>query len=263
MARRREGIVEILIGLPWWASVIVSAASYIALAVVIPSLEFRSAPFQALANGIVPMVTYVACFFLALAFFAAWNAWRKRRLLDVQTGIDSIRKLTWKRFEELVAEAYRRKGFTVIENSGSGPDGGVDIRLHKDGQLHLVQCKQWRSHKVGVSVVREMYGLLSAESAASSIVISSGVFSQEAKSFAEGKPIDLIDGSQLEGLIGQVRRISRGAATAMHQRTSATMCPRCGSQLVVRISKKGADAGEQFYGCSAFPKCRHTQARLG
>ena len=85
----------------------------------------------------------------------------------------------------------------------------MDIRLQKDGQLHLVQCKQWQSQKVGVNVVREMYGLMTAESAASAIVICSGIFTEEAKSFAEGKAIDLVDGAQLEALIGQVRRASR------------------------------------------------------
>ena len=34
-------------------------------------------------------------------------------------------------------------------------------------------------------------------------------------------------------------------------------CPRCGAALVLRTAKKGDNAGKQFYGCSAFPKCRY------
>lgn len=34
------------------------------------------------------------------------------------------------------------------------------------------------------------------------------------------------------------------------------LCPRCGSKLVLRTAKSGANAGNQFYGCSSFPKCR-------
>ena len=34
-------------------------------------------------------------------------------------------------------------------------------------------------------------------------------------------------------------------------------CPRCGAALILRIAKKGEHAGKQFYGCSAFPKCRY------
>lgn len=35
------------------------------------------------------------------------------------------------------------------------------------------------------------------------------------------------------------------------------ICPRCGAALVLRTAKKGANAGNRFYGCSAFPKCRY------
>ncbi len=34
------------------------------------------------------------------------------------------------------------------------------------------------------------------------------------------------------------------------------LCPKCGSKLILRTAKKGDNAGKQFYGCSAFPKCR-------
>ena len=42
------------------------------------------------------------------------------------------------------------------------------------------------------------------------------------------------------------------------QNTAPPVCPRCGSPLVLRTAKKGANAGNQFYGCSNFPKCRYT-----
>lgn len=36
-------------------------------------------------------------------------------------------------------------------------------------------------------------------------------------------------------------------------------CPKCGSLLVIRTVKSGAKAGQQFWGCSSFPKCRLMQ----
>ena len=41
------------------------------------------------------------------------------------------------------------------------------------------------------------------------------------------------------------------------------VCPRCGAELVLRTAKKGENAGKQFYGCSAFPKCRYMRAVIG
>ncbi len=36
-------------------------------------------------------------------------------------------------------------------------------------------------------------------------------------------------------------------------------CPWCGANLVVRTAKKGPNPGNQFYGCSNYPKCRYTR----
>jgi predicted RNA-binding Zn-ribbon protein involved in translation (DUF1610 family) len=37
------------------------------------------------------------------------------------------------------------------------------------------------------------------------------------------------------------------------------LCPRCGNKLILRTAKKGENAGNQFYGCSNFPKCRYVE----
>lgn len=39
------------------------------------------------------------------------------------------------------------------------------------------------------------------------------------------------------------------------------VCPQCGAPLVLRTAKKGSNSGKQFYGCSAFPKCRYTKEK--
>ena len=39
--------------------------------------------------------------------------------------------------------------------------------------------------------------------------------------------------------------------------TDDRICPRCGKDLVLRTARKGKNAGQQFYGCSGFPKCRY------
>ena len=40
------------------------------------------------------------------------------------------------------------------------------------------------------------------------------------------------------------------------QKAFGKSCPKCGSTMVHRVSKKGANAGNKFWGCSQFPKCR-------
>lgn len=33
-------------------------------------------------------------------------------------------------------------------------------------------------------------------------------------------------------------------------------CPKCGAEMLIREAKKGKNSGNQFWGCSSFPKCR-------
>ncbi|WP_295685377.1 topoisomerase DNA-binding C4 zinc finger domain-containing protein [uncultured Nevskia sp.] len=40
--------------------------------------------------------------------------------------------------------------------------------------------------------------------------------------------------------------------------TEAPTCPKCGSPMARRIAKQGANAGQAFYGCSTYPRCRGT-----
>ncbi|MCW7553009.1 NERD domain-containing protein [Endozoicomonas gorgoniicola] len=40
------------------------------------------------------------------------------------------------------------------------------------------------------------------------------------------------------------------------KKESEKSCPKCGSAMIQRVSKKGANAGNKFWGCSQFPKCR-------
>lgn len=264
MARKNEGWFETLIVLPWWVSVIVSASAYVGLKYIAPSIITDNMFLQPMLQALPNIAIMFAIVLLIPAPISAFTAWRKRKLLDNQKSIQTIRDLTWREFEELVAEAYRRQGYTVIENTTAGADGGIDIRLKKDGHSHLVQCKNWRNIKVGVKVVREMYGVMMAEQASSVIIIISGIFTQEAKNFAVGKPIDLVDGGQLEQVIADVQTTSTtnppepiiSLNTVANNNVS---CPKCGEALVFRTARKGKNAGGQFWGCSTYPKCRYTQ----
>ena len=37
-------------------------------------------------------------------------------------------------------------------------------------------------------------------------------------------------------------------------------CPKCNGDLILRTATRGANAGQQFYGCSNYPKCKYIQS---
>jgi hypothetical protein len=41
--------------------------------------------------------------------------------------------------------------------------------------------------------------------------------------------------------------------------STGTSCPDCGSSMVKRKARRGANAGGEFWGCSTYPKCRGTR----
>lgn len=255
MPRRRKTILDDLALLPWWVNVILAAAVFLAFRYWIPLIDFQNPFLKGITIALPKLAPVIAGILCIVAAISAFNGWRKGELLERQTGIGTLRTISWREFEELVGEAYRRQGYTVTETGGGGADGGVDLILKKNGENLLVQCKHWKMDKVGVKVVRELYGVVAAESASGGIVISSGSFTQEAKDFARGKPLELLDGSALLNLIAEVQK----APAVQIQTTDNNLCPICGSKMILRTAKKGPKAGEKFWGCSAFPKCRATK----
>jgi restriction system protein len=134
-----------------------------------------------------------------------------------------------------------------------------------------VQCKQWRALKVGVTIVRELYGVMAAQGATGGFVVTSGTFTPDAIDFAKGRNIDLIDGPKLAGMIrAAARSRERGSAASevttvpnvqvrkgvAPQQSVAPKCPKCGEDMVKRIAKQGSNAGKAFWGCRAYPQCR-------
>jgi restriction system protein len=119
----------------------------------------------------------------------------------------AIASMSWRDFERLVGETFRRQGFKVTGFGGNAPDGGADLGLSKNGQRFLVQCKHWRKRQVGVTVVRELNGVIAAQRAHGGFVVTGGQFTREAREFADSCAITLIDGPALDRLMGNPGRL--------------------------------------------------------
>jgi restriction system protein len=166
----------------------------------------------------------------------------------------AITSVNWREFERLVAEAFRRQGFTVTGFGDSGPDGGADLGLARNGQRFLVLCRHWRKRQAGVTVVRELNGVMSAQRAHGGFLLTGGEFTREAREFARTTKIELIDGPALEELIGS-KREQKGSPNGPNEEKSAPECPRCGTVMVERKTGRGKFAGKAFWGCRQYPKC--------
>lgn len=266
MAKRRESGFELLASMPWPVPAVLGIIGFAFLRyglawtlstsqnVYLAGLGkgLSGSPYAPLAWAVLGL-----CWFAAFASYI--GAKRRRHLLETQTGLESIRSLSWRQFELLVGEAFRRQGYAVQETGLGGADGGIDLLLRKNGELTLVQCKRWRTQRVDVKVVREMFGLLAHHQASAVKIIAVGAYTTDAQRFAAGKPIELITG---DALLELVRSVQTAASAPAPQAQSADPaetappCPKCGQAMQQRANKR---TQERFWGCPAYPRCRGTR----
>ncbi len=284
MGRRKktsgfEDFVELVALMPWWAGIALALAFYLVLhRVAGQPLTATATPgqvsgmvMQSLGRTLASIGQYgLPLICLLGAAVSAWRRQERKALLGntaASPAAGALDDMSWQQFEQLVSEAFRMQGYRVTETGGGGADGGIDLVLSRDGEKHLVQCKQWRAFKVGVDVVRELYGVMAAKGAAGGFVVTSGRFTDEATNFANGRNIRLVDGPKLHGLIRQVQSASpqRSApdATAAPVRapappaaSSVPACPNCAKPMTRRTAKRGANVGGEFWGCTGYPACK-------
>ncbi len=286
MSRKRrssplEDLMDIASTLPYWVSLILAVICYFVLhhfASQTPTPEIQAGSyvpqnmahimFQPLLMAMQYLVPFVFCMGAAIS---AFKAFKGRRLAQQYISTDSTQKaaaapqnrvkptdaMNWQQFELLVGQAFRLQGYRVIDGGEVGADGGVDVYLKKDGETFFVQCKHWKAKSVGVSVIRELYGVIAAAGVKGGFVVTSGYFTAEAITFAKGKTLGLIDGVKLKKMILAAKKASPESVPEQSETISeAPTCPSCASSMVKRKARKGANAGNEFWGCSQFPKCR-------
>jgi len=272
-----EDFVGVVALMPWWLGLMIGVVSYIMLHRLANSAVVVSPIGPDLAGSLVGIFTralaqagqYLVPLLCLIGAGVSVLGRRKRtKLLDgvANSGnTDALGAMTWLEFEQMTGEWFRRQGYAINEVGGAGPDGGIDLVLHKNGEKFLVQCKQWRSIKVGVGVVRELYGVMTAERASGGFVVTSGTFTDDAKKFAQGRNVELLDGAML---IHALRAASPGPqpsglkqpnAPEEIQQPMIRPCHVCGSKMVRRTAKRGANAGQAFLGCSGYPGCKTTR----
>lgn len=198
-------IVDFLAQIPWWISVTISASLYVLLKFVVPYVETQSTLVNETHISLGPFLApVVALAFLSPITFSLLKSSRKKKLHELRDEIQSIQNLAWPQFKELVAEAYKRNGYNIMENSAFTADPSVDLVMRKSANLYLVQCRYWQNRKLGLREVKNLFSLMHEKQASGVYLLTTGIFTNEARHYALGRPINLLDGIGLVELLGKV-----------------------------------------------------------
>lgn len=199
----------------------------------------------------------IIAIFVMIGFAILKSNKEKERLR--KSGIKDIDLMDGIQFEYYLKELYLSRGYAVEVTRASG-DYGADLLLKKDGKKIVVQAKRY-SKDVGIKAVQEVMGAKSYYKAEEAWVVSNSYFTKAARELARNGNVILVNRDELIDYIlvlngtsqSQVAATSIKAVSSNHD----LKCSKCGSPMVLKRGKRG-----EFYGCSSFPKCRHTQDYL-
>jgi len=127
---------------------------------------------------------------------------------DVLSSLDqrpNLMELTPSEFESLITNLFEKMGLETRLTQASR-DGGVDCVAYDPrpifGGKVIIQAKRYK-HTVGVSAVRDLFGTLQNEGASKGILVTTSGYGKAAFEFANNKPIELLDGSNLLYLLSE------------------------------------------------------------
>jgi len=131
---------------------------------------------------------------------------------DVTDNIDegfNLAAMDWEDFEHLIRELFEKAFSTAggeVKVTRASRDGGVDAVIFDPDPLRggkiVVQAKRY-TNVVGVSAVRDLYGTVVNEGANKGILVTTADYGPDAYEFAKGKPLQLLNGSNLLHLLEQ------------------------------------------------------------
>ena len=143
---------------------------------------------------------------------------------------DAMSRISWQEFERLLATYYRGQGYAV-EHVGTAAtsaryDGGIDLKLRRNHEYILVQCKHWNAWQVAHNDVHQLLGLMVNEGATGAILITSGEFTRAAIDAAQRQGhVQLVDGAALRAMVGPLPELEPPPASAFDTETHPVQSP--------------------------------------
>jgi restriction system protein len=203
--RKDLNIIDFLAQIPWWVSVTLSASFYVLLKFVVPYFEAQSNLVNEVHVSLGPVLApVVALALLTPVTFSFLKSNRKIKFNELKEEIELIQELPWQQFKQMVTEAYRHKGYTIMEDSSFAADPSVDLIIRQSTNLYLVQCRYWQHRKLGMREVKNLFSLMHDKQASGVFLLTTGIFTNAARHYVAGRPITLLDGIELVELLREV-----------------------------------------------------------
>lgn len=175
MAKRN--LFNILTHSPWWLSVLIAAAVFMAVRQFLPD--------NAAVAAMLP--------FLGIAGYALWRQSRVLSPERASAALEAMRAMSWQEFSAVMESAFRSEGYAVVAIAR----GGADFELSRGGRLALASCRRWKVAQTGIEPLRELVLAQEAAGAQECIYAAAGELTRNAAQFAAQHQVRLLCGENL------------------------------------------------------------------
>lgn len=184
-----RSLFAILSRAPWWLSVLIAAALFMAVRQFMPDYAAVAATLP----------------FLGIAGYAGWRQSRALSPEHAGEALAALRAMSWQEFAAIMETAFRGEGYEVVVLSRSA----ADFELRKGGRITLASCKRWKVAQTGIEPLRELLLAKEAANAQECVFVTAGELSQNARDFAAQKDVRLLCDAELAQLLARTKARKR------------------------------------------------------
>ena len=145
------------------------------------------------------------------------------------SNAQSYYSMSSQRFEDAIAELFRKLGYEVKQTPYSN-DGGKDAILFKDGNKYLVECKRYsESNCIGRPDIQKFVAAMQDEAAIGGFYVNTGRFSSQAREYAQQHAIRVFDRFTFPALVIEAYPV------AIEATFGKSMCLECGERVELAL----------------------------
>ncbi len=173
---------------------------------------------------------------------------------------EGLHQADWAGLEKFVGEIYDKVGCATWRRSNSEGENNFSLIIDRAGHKTAVMCKPWKGGEVTSPEIIEFSTELKHAGISRGMLVSLRECTLPALSVARTLGIDIVNREGLVNLFAACDQDSRSELLT-HLGDGPKRCPKCDSEMVLQTATSGVGAGEQYWSCTAFPKCRCTEPR--
>ena len=136
--KKNLNLFDFLAQIPWWVSISLSLFFYVLLKFVVPYFDAQAILVNEVHVSLGPVFApVVALALLSPVTFSLLRSSRKKKLHDLKNELQAIQELSWHDLKTQVSEAFRSRGYIIMESSAFTADPSIDLVMRKSANLYL------------------------------------------------------------------------------------------------------------------------------